>query len=72
VPNGILAFTHCGWTCIVIERIDGDMVGSGWLNRSAESKTKILSQMKKLIQEMRSLSPPQGRGIAIVDGGSLF
>lgn len=72
VPKVICAFTDRGWTYIVMERIDGDMVGSGWLNRSAESKTKILSHLKELIQEVRSLSPPQGRAIANVDGGSLY
>lgn len=72
VPKVICAFTRRGLTYIVMERIDGDMVGSGWLKRSAESKTKILSHLKELIQEMRRLSPLQGTAIANVDSGSLF
>ena len=72
VPKVIFAFTNHGRTYIVMERIDGDMVCSGWLNRSEESKTKILSHLKNLIQEMRCLPPPQVGRIANIDGGSLY
>src|SRR4051794_33413529 len=41
------------------------------MDRSAESKADILSQVKQMIQEMRSI-PPTDRGIANVDGGSLY
>ena len=69
VPKVICAFTYRGRTYITMERVGGDLVGSGWLNRSVESQTKILSQLRKMIQEMRSLSPPQDQGITNVDGG---
>ena len=72
VPKVLCAFTRRGWTYIVMERIDGDLVGTEWLNRSAESKTAVLSQLKSLTQEMRRLSPPQPGKIANVDEGSLF
>ncbi|KAI9700032.1 MAG: hypothetical protein M1836_002566 [Candelina mexicana] len=72
VPKVICAFTYHSGTYIVMERIDGDMVGRGWFNRNAESQTKVLSQLRRMIQEMRSLSPPQGQGVTNVDGGPLF
>jgi hypothetical protein len=55
-----------------MERIKGDIIGNGWIKRSEESKTKLLSQLGKLIREMRDLPPPEGVGVASIDGGSLF
>ncbi|KAL4911752.1 kinase-like protein [Aspergillus aurantiobrunneus] len=72
VPKIRCAFTHRGCSYVVMERIKGDMIGVGWVNRSEESKTKLLTQLKKMIQEMRELPPPEGLGIASVGGGSLF
>jgi hypothetical protein len=54
-----------------MERIVEDMIGRGWIYRSAESKANILSQVKQMVQEMRSI-PPTDAGIANVDGGSLY
>lgn len=54
-----------------MERIRGDIVGSGWPRRSEESKTRLLSQLKDMICKLRELQPPQGMGVASVDGGSL-
>jgi aminoglycoside phosphotransferase (APT) family kinase protein len=71
VPKVFCAFTRHGWTYIVMERIAGDMIARGWIYRSAESKANILSQVKQMIQEMRSI-PPTDRGIANVDGESLY
>lgn len=72
VPKVFCAFQHRGWTYILMERIHGDKVGSGWLNRSIESKANILSQLRKMVQEMRGLTSPPGCGVANVDGGSLY
>jgi Phosphotransferase enzyme family len=47
------------------------MVGRGWIYRSAESKANILSQVKQMVQEIRSI-PPTDAGTANVDGGSLY
>jgi thiamine kinase-like enzyme len=55
-----------------MERIKGDIIGNGWVKRSKDSKTKLLSQLDKKIREMRQLQPPKGIGVASVDGGSLF
>jgi aminoglycoside phosphotransferase len=66
------AFQHKGRTYIVMRRIKGDMLGRGWLDRTEESKARILGQLKKMIQEIRSLKTPHGSAVANVDGGSLF
>jgi len=70
VPKVFCSFTHKDWTYIVMERIHGEMIGRGWVARSAESKAKILFQVKDMVQEMRKI-PPQGIDVANVDGGPL-
>lgn len=72
VPKVLSAFTHDDMTYIVMERIKGDMIGVAWVKRSEESKAKLLSQLKKMIEEMRELQAPEGGSVASVDGGSLF
>ena len=72
VPKIHCAFTYRGCPYIVMERIKGDMIGVGWVNRSEESKTKLLTQLKKMIQEIRELPPPEGIGITSISGGTLF
>lgn len=72
VPKIYCAFTYRGSTYIVMERIDGEMVSSRWLKRSEDSQTNILSQLRKMIEDMRNISPAKGQQIANVDGGPLF
>ncbi|KAL1971280.1 hypothetical protein VTN77DRAFT_232 [Rasamsonia byssochlamydoides] len=55
-----------------MERIKGQMAASRWAFRSEESKAKILSQLKKMIEELRSISPLEGGGVANVDGGPIY
>jgi hypothetical protein len=71
VPRVICSFTRKGWTYIVMERISGDMIGRGWPSRTAESKAKILSQLKEMVAAMRKLSPPNLE-VSNVDGGILY
>lgn len=71
VPKVHCAFERRGWTYILMDRINGEMVGQGWVHRSAKSKAKILWQLKQFMQEMRNISPPSAH-VANVDGGSLF
>ncbi|KAJ5427846.1 Aminoglycoside phosphotransferase [Penicillium cf. griseofulvum] len=59
VPKVLCAFTRSGWTYIVMERIRGDIIGEGWVNRSEDSKAKLLSQLAEKIREMRELQPIQ-------------
>ncbi|KAJ5189667.1 Aminoglycoside phosphotransferase [Penicillium cf. griseofulvum] len=72
VPKVLCAFTRSGWTYIVMERIRGDIIGEGWVNRSEDSKAKLLSQLAEKIREMRELQPSEGNTVSSVDGGSLF
>lgn len=61
-----------------MERLKGEMIGVGWVNkRSEESKKWLLRQLRGMIEEMRSLSPPLRRSkdemrITAVDGGHLY
>lgn len=41
-----------------MERIDGDMIGRGWTSRTAESKAKILSQLRNMVEDMRRIPSP--------------
>ncbi|KAE8149260.1 kinase-like domain-containing protein [Aspergillus avenaceus] len=72
VPKIFCTFIHKGCSYIVMERIKGDMIGIGWVNRSEESKTKLLIQLKNLVYEMRELQPPEGIGVSSVSRGPLF
>ncbi|KAL4796008.1 hypothetical protein BDV19DRAFT_378479 [Aspergillus venezuelensis] len=56
VPKVLCAFEQSGIVYIVMERINGDMLGKGWVKRSEKLK----------------LQPPEGTGISSVDGGSLY
>ncbi|KAH0839355.1 hypothetical protein J3R83DRAFT_38 [Lanmaoa asiatica] len=58
VPKVHCAFVRNGCAYIVMERINGDKLSRGWLSRSAESKAKILAQLKKMVDEMRGLAAP--------------
>lgn len=69
VPKVICVFKHGGKTYIFRERIEGNMVGKGWPNRSDESKT---NSVEKMIQELRSLPPPPGTAIGNVDCGLIY
>lgn len=71
VPKVHCAFKRGELTYIVMERIHGDMIGHGWVQRSEESKASILSELKRLVREMRGI-PASGPGVHNVDGGSLF
>ncbi|KAJ4364957.1 hypothetical protein N0V83_008573 [Neocucurbitaria cava] len=72
VPRVYCAFAKHNRAYIVMERIHGEPVGAGWFKRSEGSRTKILNQLKNMIEEMRRITPPEGIGVAHVDGGPLY
>jgi aminoglycoside phosphotransferase len=72
VPRIYCAFVHRNQTYIVMERIHGLPAAVGWVRRSEESKAKILDQLRSMVLEMRSIPPPEGTGVAEVNGGPLF
>jgi hypothetical protein len=62
VPKVHCAFTRKGWTYIAMEKTHSEMLGKGWGERSDDSKAKILQQLKRMVDEMRNIPPPQGQG----------
>ncbi|POS73722.1 hypothetical protein DHEL01_v207891 [Diaporthe helianthi] len=72
VPKVHSAFERDGRAYIIMERIDGENLAEGWCRRSDESKAKILEQLGAFVQELRSIEPPSGMGVANVDGGPIF
>jgi hypothetical protein len=38
-----------------MERIQGDIIGNGWVRRTEESKAKLLAQLRDTILKMREL-----------------
>ena len=71
VPKVYCAFARKGNVYILMERLDGEILGKGWVHRPMESQTNVLDQLRSMIQEMRQLPAP-GPGISNVDGGPLF
>lgn len=72
VPKIYCAFTRKGKTYTAMERINGDILGRGWVKRSSESKAKLLVQLKGKVDEMRMIRPPAGQGVANIDGGPIW
>jgi aminoglycoside phosphotransferase len=72
VPKVYCVFERKGVTYIVMSRIAGSPLGHRWEQRSAESKERILKQLKGYVSEMRSLRPADEGGVQAVDGGKLY
>ncbi|KZV60622.1 kinase-like protein [Peniophora sp. CONT] len=73
VPKVYCSFEHKGLVYILMERLPGRMLIDGWLARSEESKARILAQLKGMIQELRSIPPPDNvAGVCNVNGGPIF
>ncbi|KJZ71010.1 hypothetical protein HIM_09589 [Hirsutella minnesotensis 3608] len=70
VPKVYCAFVYSGWSYVVMSRIPGEMACLGWQRRSAESKERVLSQLRRMVTELRSVRLPEDiSGVAGVDGG---
>ncbi|KAF1835332.1 kinase-like protein [Decorospora gaudefroyi] len=72
VPRVYCAFQHKNRTYIVMERIPGESISNGWLKRLEPVRARMLEQLKRMIEDMRRILPPEGVGVANVDGGPLF
>ncbi|KPM45239.1 hypothetical protein AK830_g1292 [Neonectria ditissima] len=72
VPKIWSSFVRDGRAYIVMERIHGDSISQGWNERSKESKEKLIFQLKLMLQDLRTIQPPPGTGVASCVGGSLF
>lgn len=69
VPKVYSAFEYNGRVYIAMQTVDGTMAGRNWHSRSEESKQKILSQLKSMVEQLQCLQPPAEVGVANVDGG---
>jgi len=54
-----------------MERMKGHNISNYWLDRSEESRTRLLAQLKGLVDEMHALRPPHGPQVANTNAGSL-
>ncbi|MCJ1421348.1 hypothetical protein MMC32_007711 [Xylographa parallela] len=70
VPKVHHAFTHRGNTYILMERIRGETIAKRWRSLPDTSKASIFSQLKRMIEELRSI-PSETTGVCSVDGGSI-
>lgn len=71
VPKIYCAFKRKGCTYIVMERIEGESIVHNWESRSAESKARIVQQLKEMVESMRCLTAPSS-AVANVVGGSIW
>ncbi|KAH9215636.1 kinase-like domain-containing protein [Leptodontidium sp. 2 PMI_412] len=72
VPRVYCAFERKGCKYILMERVQGHILRENWLERSAESKEKVLAQIKNMADQMRQIPCPSGQGISNVAGRPLF
>ncbi|KAI1194614.1 kinase-like domain-containing protein [Nemania serpens] len=72
VPKVYCAFAYKNVTYTVMSKINGRMARDGWIYRTEQSKQKILSQLREMIAELRSVSPPEGTNVGGVDNGPFY
>lgn len=71
VPKVYCAFQRRGKTYIVMETISGAPAVASWEQLTEESKSKLLDQLRGMINEMRRIPAPSSM-ISNIDGGSLY
>ncbi|KAF4442003.1 kinase-like protein [Fusarium austroafricanum] len=72
VPKVYCSFEHKGRVYILMQRLPGQDLSQGWNQRSEESRAQILQQLHNMVTELRNIPPPDGVGVANVDGGPIF
>lgn len=72
VPKVYSAFIYKGRVYIVMQRIDGATLAHNWHRRTEESRLRILSQLKSMVEQLRKLESPDGVGVANIDRGPIF
>ena len=72
VPRVYCSFLHKNRAYIVMERIQGEELPTVLKTISKESLDGVLSQLRKIIRELRALTPPPGTGVESCVGGSLY
>jgi aminoglycoside phosphotransferase len=71
VPRVYCSFLHKNRAYVVMERIQGDELPKAMRTISKESLEGVFSQLRKILEELRALSPP-GPGVESCVGGSLY
>lgn len=72
VPKVYSAFEHGGRTFILMERIQGEPLCQGWVQRPAKSQARILNQLKAMTEQLRAIPPQDVRGVADVTEGPIY
>jgi aminoglycoside phosphotransferase len=72
VPRVYCAFVHKGNSYIIMSKLKGGMARNLWPLRTAESKAKILGQLRRMVAELRSVPPPEGTRVGNIDGGPFY
>ncbi|KAK3935322.1 aminoglycoside phosphotransferase [Diplogelasinospora grovesii] len=72
VPRVIFTLAHNAKNYVIMERIDGQTLNEAWNSLSPPSRSKILGQVKAVVEEMRELVPEDPRAVCSVNGGPLF
>lgn len=72
VPKVYSAFKYRGRVYIVMQRVDGTTAAHNWHVRTEESRLKILSQLKSMVEQLQKLQSPDGIGVANIDRGPIF
>jgi len=72
VPKVYCAFKRRGITYIVMERLAGKKLTCDWYIRTPESRAIILSQLKRMIEELQQITPPSNCRISNLLGGPIF
>ncbi len=80
VPKIYCSFKYRGFVYILMERLPGRPLAHGWVRRSAESKARILEQLRRMIEELRTVpqppplagGPPSSNVVSGMDGGLFY
>ncbi|KAF8854049.1 kinase-like protein, partial [Acephala macrosclerotiorum] len=72
VPQVYCAFRKDGVTYILMTRIDGEEIGLNWAKRSDGEKEQLVTQLKNIFEELRSMPHPRPGVIAAADMQALY
>ncbi|KAF5565910.1 serine threonine kinase [Fusarium napiforme] len=71
VPTVHCWFVHKNRAHIVMQRIQGRSIADAWRGLSDTDRSNVFAQLRRMFQELRSLTPPPNTGIESCIGGSL-
>jgi serine/threonine protein kinase len=72
VPKVYCSFVHKDRTYILMERVKGKMIGNVLDGLEHDGQQRIFAQLKRMMDELRSLVPPPGTGVQSCTGGNLW